>query len=65
MKQLHEFDPVVIRRLIENEGWEQPLPEVRRVQLTTRQQVVFWGLRLYVVVMTTVVVWAFLHGATG
>ena len=23
MKQLHEFDPVVIRRLIENEGWER------------------------------------------
>ena len=65
MKQLHEFDPVVIRRLIENEGWEKPLPEVRRVQLTTRQQVVFWGLRLYVVVMTAVVVWAFLHGAAG
>ena len=65
MKQLHEFDPVVIRRLIENEGWEKPLADVRRVQLTARQQVVFWGLRLYVVVMTAVVVWAFLHGATG
>nr|WP_288119623.1 hypothetical protein [Thiomonas sp.] len=65
MKQLHEFDPVVIRRLIENEGWEKPLVDVRRVQLTTRQQVVFWGLRIYVVVMTAVVIWAFLHGATG
>ncbi len=65
MKQLHEFDPVVIRRLIENEGWEKPLADVRRVQLTARQQVVFWGLRLYVLVMTAVVVWAFLHGAAG
>ena len=65
MKQLREFDQVVIRRLIENEGWDKPLPEVRRVQLNGRQQAVFWGLRLYVVVMTAVVVWAFLHGAAG
>ena len=65
MKQLHEFDPVIIRRLIESEGWEKPLADVRRVQLTARQQAVFWGLRIYVVAMTAVVVWAFLHGATG
>ena len=65
MKQLHEFDPAAIRRLIESEGWEKPLADVRRVQLTHRQQVVFWGLRIYVAVMTAVVVWAFLHGATG
>ena len=65
MKQLHEFDPVAIRRLIENEGWEKPLADVRRVQFTRTQQGVFWGLRIYVVVMTAVVVWAFLHGAAG
>ncbi|MHB8921556.1 MAG: hypothetical protein ACYC3A_03670 [Halothiobacillus sp.] len=65
MKQLHEFDPVDIRRLVEREGWQKPLTEVRRVQLTGRQKAVFWGLRLYVVVMTVVVVWAFLHGAAG
>lgn len=65
MKQLHEFDPTDIRRLIEREGWEKPLPPVQRVPLTPRQQIVFWGLRLYVVVMTAVVVWAFLHGEAG
>ncbi|MGC9162902.1 MAG: hypothetical protein ACP5F9_05070 [Thiomonas sp.] len=65
MKHLHEFDPADIRRLIEREGWEKPLPPVERVQLTPWQQAVFWGLRLYVVVMTAVVVWAFVHGAAG
>ncbi|OIQ89836.1 hypothetical protein GALL_282660 [mine drainage metagenome] len=65
MKQLHEFDAEDVRRLVEDEGWHEPLPDVRRVQLTARQQAVFWGLRLYVVVMTVVVVWAFLHGAGG
>ncbi|MBX9717020.1 MAG: hypothetical protein K2Y02_04960 [Burkholderiaceae bacterium] len=65
MKQLHEFDTEDVRRLVEDEGWHEPLPDVRRVQLTSRQQAVFWGLRLYVVVMTAVVVWAFLHGAAG
>jgi hypothetical protein len=65
MKQLHEFDPVDIRQLVEREGWHQPLAPVHRVQLSTAQQAVFWGLRIYVVVMTTVVVWAFLHGAAG
>ncbi|MGC8507361.1 hypothetical protein [Acidithiobacillus sp.] len=65
MKPLHEFDPADIRRLIEREGWEKPLAPVQRVQLTTRQQAVFWGLRVYVVVMTAVVVWAFAHGAAG
>ncbi len=65
MKQLHEFDQTAIRRLIEVEGWNQPLPEVRRVRLTPAQQAVFWGLRTYVVVMAAVVVWAFLHGVGG
>lgn len=65
MKQLHEFDPEVVRRLIEDEGWHEPLQEVRRVQLTRTQQTVFWGLRIYVVMMTAVVVWAFLHGVGG
>jgi hypothetical protein len=65
MKQLHEFDSVDIRQLVEREGWQKPLAPVHRVQLTTAQQAVFWSLRVYVVVMTTVVVWAFLHGAAG
>ncbi len=63
MKQLDEFDHDAVRRLIVAEGWGQPLPEVRRMRLSARQQGVFWGLRIYVMVMTAVVGWAFLHGA--
>ena len=63
MKQLHEFDHDAVHRLITAEGWDQTLPEVKRIRLSTSQQVVFWGLRIYVVVMTGVVGWAFLHGA--
>ncbi|MDA8095202.1 MAG: hypothetical protein M0T84_15100 [Betaproteobacteria bacterium] len=65
MKALHEFDRETINRLLEEEGWDQPLPEVRRVRLSAGQQVLFWGLRLYVLVMVIVVVWAFVHGAAG
>ncbi len=65
MKDLQEFSPQAIRKLIEDEGWHEPLAEVHRVRLTSRQQAIFWGLRIYVVVMTAIVVWAFLHGAAG
>ncbi|OIQ89509.1 hypothetical protein GALL_285860 [mine drainage metagenome] len=65
MKQLHEFDHDAVHRLIVAEGWDQPLAAVTRVRLSARQQAVFWGLRVYVVVMTAVVVWAFVHGARG
>ena len=63
MKQLRDFDHDAVHRLITDEGWDQPMAEVTRVRLTTSQQAVFWGLRVYVVLMTAVVVWAFLHGA--
>lgn len=63
MKQLRDFDHEAVHRLITDEGWDQPMPEVRRIRLSPRQQAVFWGLRVYVVVMTAIVVWAFLHGA--
>lgn len=65
MKQLSDFDPVVVRRLVKEEGWGRPLSEIQRVRLVFWQRTVFWGLRIYVVVMTAVVVWAFLHGAGG
>lgn len=65
MKPLRDFDPEVIRRLIEEEGWQEPLPEVRLVQLTAGQRMLFWGLRAYVLVMAAVVVWAFVHGTGG
>ena len=65
MKELGDFQAQEIRRLLEQERWDVPLGEVRRTRLTPTQQAVFWGLRVYVLVMTVVVVWAFLHGAAG
>ncbi len=63
MKQLRDFDQDAVHRLLADEGWDQPVAEVARIRLSPRQQAVFWGLRVYVVVMTAIVVWAFLHGA--
>ncbi len=65
MKELHDFDTQEIRRLIEQERWNEPLSEVRRVRFTPGQRIIFWGLRAYVIVMTVVVVWAFLHRTAG
>jgi hypothetical protein len=65
MKELSDFQAHEIRTLLEQERWDVPLGEVKRTRLTPSQQAVFWGLRIYVVVMTVVVVWAFLHGAEG
>lgn len=65
MKQLNEFDRSAVHRLIADEGWDRPMAEVTQIRLSPLQKSVFWGLRVYVVVMTTVVVWAFLHGAAG
>jgi hypothetical protein len=65
VKELEDFGTQEIRRLLEQEPWGAPPMDVTRTRLTRGQQVVFWGLRVYVVVMTVVVVWAFLHGAAG
>jgi hypothetical protein len=65
MKNLSDFQAHEIRRVIEEEGWDVPRVEVTRTRPTPGQQIVFWGLRIYVMAMTVVVVWAFLHGAAG
>ncbi len=65
MKELSDFQAHEIHALLQHERWDVPLAEVKRTRLTPGQQAVFWGLRVYVVVMTVVVVWAFLHGAAG
>ena len=65
MRELSDFQAQEIRRVIEQEGWNEPLAEVERIRLSPGQQAVFWGLRIYVVLMTGLVVWAFLHGAAG
>ncbi len=59
MKELDEYDPQQIRTLLEQEHWLDPLPPVRRVPLAGWQRAVFWGLRIYIVIMIVVVAWGF------
>ncbi|OBS08411.1 hypothetical protein [Acidihalobacter prosperus] len=65
MKHLRDFDPEELHHLLSEENWLAPLPEVRPIKLKPWQETVFWGLRLYVLVMLLVVLWAFVHGAHG
>ncbi len=57
-----QLDHVELARLLREEGWDKPLPEVRPRALKAWQQAVFWGLRAYIIVMLLVVIWAFSHG---
>lgn len=63
MKHNHHVDQVELVRLLREEGWDQVLPEVAPKTLKGWQQIVFWGLRLYIIVMLLIVIWAFSHGA--
>lgn len=63
MKRLEDYSPHDIDALLAQEAWDHPLPPVTRARFRPWQQVVFWGLRLYIVVMLIVVFWAFWHGA--
>lgn len=46
-----------------HEGWHVPPPEVARVVLRSWQQAVFWGLRIYIVVMLAVMAIGFVKVA--
>jgi hypothetical protein len=60
--QDHEAD---LTSIGQSEGWYEPPREVTRVVLHPWQQAVFWGLRLYIVVMLAVMVVGFVKVATG
>ncbi len=62
MKDLDEYNADALARLLAEEGWDTPLPPVHRQQLEPWQQWVFWGLRIYVVIMCVIVLWAFTLG---
>lgn len=47
--------------LVEQENWLAPPMEIGRVVLRPWQQAVFWVLRLYIVVMLSVMGWGFYH----
>lgn len=63
MKNGQEVDALEIARLLREEGWDRALPAVSPMALKGWQQIVFWALRAYIVVMLLVVMWAFSHGA--
>jgi hypothetical protein len=48
-----------------DEGWHVPPPEVTRVVLRPWQQAVFWGLRVYIVMMLAVLIYGFVTVAGG
>ncbi len=62
MKDLDQYSADELEALLAEEGWDTPLRPVHRHQLKSWQQWVFWGLRIYVVVMCVVVLWAFTSG---
>jgi len=62
MKPVHSDDTDELHRLAVREDWITPLPGVSRLRLSRCQKVVFWGLRIYIVLMVAVVAWAFATG---
>ncbi len=61
MKQ-QDISQEELAQLLREEGWDKPLAPVQPRALKPWQQAVFWGLRLYIVVMLIIVMWAFGHG---
>jgi hypothetical protein len=47
--------------LAQEENWLAPPMEIGPVVLRPWQQAVFWGLRIYIVVMLAVTGWGFYH----
>ena len=54
-----------LSRIASSEGWSTPPAPVTRVALRSWQQAVFWGLRIYVVVMLVVMAFGFVHVANS
>lgn len=56
-------DAAALQSIAQSEGWLQSPPEVRRAtDLKPWQRALFWALRLYILAMTAIVVWAFASG---
>jgi hypothetical protein len=58
-------DDAELNALAHDEGWLIPPAEVTRVALRPWQQAVFWGLRVYIVVMLAVMAVGFAKVAAG
>ena len=62
MKDLDQYSADELKALLADEGWDTPLRPVHRQQLKPWQQSVFCALRIYVVIMCVIVLWAFTTG---
>lgn len=53
-------DTVELNAIAHSEGWLTPPAEVTRITLKPWQQAVFWGLRVYIIVMLIIMGFGFL-----
>jgi hypothetical protein len=58
-------DEADLDAIADSEGWRVPPREVTCVALRPWQQAVFWGLRIYIVVMLAIMVVGFVRVAVG
>ena len=56
---------VELYEIAQSEDWLTPSPEVTPVTLKPWQQAVFWGLRVYILVMLVVMVLGFIHSTSS
>ena len=63
--QIDRFENADLQALARREGWHLPPPEVTPIRLLPWQQAVFWGLRLYIVVMLSIMAVGFARVAAG
>ncbi|MBV8456010.1 MAG: hypothetical protein JO122_05285 [Acetobacteraceae bacterium] len=54
-----------LKAIAQAEGWLVPPAEVTRVRLRPWQEAVFWGLRIYIVLMLVLMAVGFAHVAGG
>jgi hypothetical protein len=54
-----------LNAIAHSEGWSTPPAEVTRIALRPWQQAVFWGLRIYILVMLIVMAFGFIHVAAN
>ncbi len=58
-------EDAAIAAIAHSEGWLIPPAEVTRVTLRPWQQAVFWGLRVYIVIMLIIMGYGFVHATGG
>ncbi|MDD2876644.1 MAG: hypothetical protein PHT60_07500 [Acidiphilium sp.] len=62
---MNRNDDDEINSIAHSEGWLTPPATVTRITLRPWQQAVFWGLRVYIVIMLLIMGYGFAHVAGG